>query len=144
MAPVLRQASVVLKQLWRPRASVVVYTSSNTRSMSTASAAKAVLADGQDATELTPQLAALVEQGWRLDKDRTGVEKTYWLKLYTKVLVCTWRESWIHQMLRALQDLHHCVGVRSKAEKHHGTMTSVSDETLPSLGSRLGCCSAAC
>ena len=36
---------------------------------------------------MSAELNALVEDGWRLDDERMGIRKTYYLKTYTKVMV---------------------------------------------------------
>lgn len=43
--------------------------------------------EGQDESELTEALDALVQNGWKLDEEESGVRKTYYLKTYTKVMV---------------------------------------------------------
>ena len=45
------------------------------------------IADGEDRDELTKVLPALLECGWQLDENNSGVSKIYHLKTYTKVLV---------------------------------------------------------
>ena len=48
------------------------------------------IADGEDADKLVKDLSALIESGWQLDEDESGVRKIYHLKTYTKVLVRFW------------------------------------------------------
>ncbi|KAL8882155.1 MAG: hypothetical protein Q9198_000797 [Flavoplaca austrocitrina] len=67
------------------------------------------IADGEDRDKLTREFSALFENGWQLDEDNVGVQKTYHLKTYTKVL-----------------DLHHSIGVRSKSKNHHPEMATKS------------------
>ncbi len=45
------------------------------------------IADGEDGEKLTRELSILLESGWQLDEEDIGVQKTYHLKTYTKVLV---------------------------------------------------------
>ncbi len=45
------------------------------------------IADGEDADKLVKDLSALIESGWQLDENESGVRKTYHMKTYTKVLV---------------------------------------------------------
>lgn len=47
-----------------------------------------MIADGEDRDELTKVLPTLLECGWQLDENDSGVRKIYHLKTYTKVLVC--------------------------------------------------------
>ncbi|KAI4222687.1 MAG: hypothetical protein L6R36_005968 [Xanthoria steineri] len=68
-----------------------------------------MIADGEDRDELTKALPALLECGWQLDENNSGVRKIYHLKTYTKVL-----------------DLHHSIGVGSKSKNHHPEMTTKS------------------
>lgn len=46
-----------------------------------------MIADGEDRDELTKVLPTLLECGWQLDENNSGVRKIYHLKTYTKVLV---------------------------------------------------------
>ncbi len=43
--------------------------------------------EGQDKSEITVALNTLIESGWNLDDEQSGVRKTYYLKTYTKVMV---------------------------------------------------------
>lgn len=43
--------------------------------------------EGQNEQELTVSLSALIENGWQLDDEQSGVRKTYHLKTYTKIIV---------------------------------------------------------
>ena len=43
--------------------------------------------EGQDESKMMAELMALVENGWKLDAEQIGVQKTYQFKAYTKVLV---------------------------------------------------------
>lgn len=43
--------------------------------------------EGQNEQELTVALNTLIENGWKLDDEQSGVRKTYHLKTYTKVIV---------------------------------------------------------
>jgi len=45
------------------------------------------LSEGQDKSEITVALNTLIESGWNLDDEQSGVRKTYYLKTYTKVMV---------------------------------------------------------
>ncbi|KAL8716435.1 MAG: hypothetical protein Q9220_000342 [cf. Caloplaca sp. 1 TL-2023] len=44
-------------------------------------------AEGQDTQALTERLNVLTSSGWTLDAEEIRLQKTYWLKTYTKVLV---------------------------------------------------------
>ena len=43
--------------------------------------------EGQEESKMMAEMMALVENGWKLDAEQIGVQKTYHFKLYTKVLV---------------------------------------------------------
>src|SRR5450755_1895175 len=43
--------------------------------------------EGQDESKMMAELRALVENGWKLDAEQIGVQKTYHFNVYTKVLV---------------------------------------------------------
>jgi len=45
------------------------------------------VSEGQEESTVMRKLNALVKNGWELDEDQIGVQKTYHLKTYTKVLV---------------------------------------------------------
>jgi 4a-hydroxytetrahydrobiopterin dehydratase len=81
---------------------------SNSRRITTTTCQMApkFLADsGSDGLE--SDIDRLLSTGWTLTSSEAAIEKTYYLKTYTKVL-----------------DLHHLIGVASKAKNHHATMVS--------------------
>lgn len=43
--------------------------------------------EGQEESTMMTTLNALVKNGWELDEEQIGVQKTYHLKTYIKVLV---------------------------------------------------------
>ncbi|KAF2013584.1 pterin-4-alpha-carbinolamine dehydratase [Aaosphaeria arxii CBS 175.79] len=61
----------------------------------------------EDKAQIKAEVDSLLENGWKFDENETQLEKTYYLKLYTKVL-----------------DLHTMIGIGSKAHNHHSTMTT--------------------
>ena len=61
---------------------------------------------GMDEARLTTQIDALLKAGWALDKEETGLVKTYYFHLYSRCL-----------------DLVQIVGIRCKSTKHHPEMT---------------------
>ncbi|KAE8144180.1 transcriptional coactivator/pterin dehydratase [Aspergillus avenaceus] len=63
-------------------------------------------AEGVDTTQLEKDLNAIQQQGWALDDDGTGVQKTYFFKTYFKAV------SFVN-----------VVASQSAATKHHPTMT---------------------
>lgn len=48
---------------------------------------QAKFSKGEDEDKMKAELAALLENGWKLDPKQAGLEKTFYLKTYTKVLV---------------------------------------------------------
>jgi 4a-hydroxytetrahydrobiopterin dehydratase len=46
--------------------------------------------EGQDEAKIKGELEALIQNGWKLDEEQIRLEKTYYFKTYTKVIV---RES---------------------------------------------------
>jgi len=62
---------------------------------------------GADSIALESDINSLLSNGWILTPTQDSIEKTYHFKVYTKVL-----------------DLHHLIGVASKARNHHATMVS--------------------
>ncbi|PYI24668.1 transcriptional coactivator/pterin dehydratase [Aspergillus violaceofuscus CBS 115571] len=77
-------------------------------SMSTSAAVEPQFAEGVDADELRPRLTALLqpEQGWTLDAEGQGLQKTYFFKTYFKAV------SFVN-----------VVASQSATMKHHPTMT---------------------
>ncbi|RAL17764.1 4a-hydroxytetrahydrobiopterin dehydratase [Aspergillus homomorphus CBS 101889] len=73
-----------------------------------ASTTEPQLAEGVDAEALRPRLAALLqpEQGWTLDAEARGLQKTYYFKTYFKAV------SFVN-----------VIASQSAAMKHHPTMT---------------------
>ncbi|KAF2835003.1 hypothetical protein M501DRAFT_942880 [Patellaria atrata CBS 101060] len=43
---------------------------------------------GADKSAMAEEVSALLDAEWKLSDDRIGIEKTYYFKTYTKVLVC--------------------------------------------------------
>ena len=50
------------------------------------------LSQGVDSNEVLPRLTKLVDAGWELNEDGTGIQKRFHFNAYTKVVV------WNHQM----------------------------------------------
>ncbi|PYH77992.1 pterin-4-alpha-carbinolamine dehydratase [Aspergillus uvarum CBS 121591] len=77
-------------------------------SMSASTAVEPQFAEGVDADELRPRLTALLqpEQGWTLDTEGQGLQKTYFFKTYFKAV------SFVN-----------VVASQSATMKHHPTMT---------------------
>ena len=51
------------------------------------SALRPRFSEGQDESTMMAELKKLVKNGWKLDENEMGVQKTYHLKNYTKVTV---------------------------------------------------------
>jgi 4a-hydroxytetrahydrobiopterin dehydratase len=62
---------------------------------------------GADSAVIGSEIDSLLSSGWNLTPSEDSIEKTYYFKTYTKVL-----------------DMHHTIGVASKARNHHATMVS--------------------
>jgi 4a-hydroxytetrahydrobiopterin dehydratase len=45
------------------------------------------IAEGQNDSQVKAEVEALLAKGWKLDEDQIQLEKTYYFKIYTKVLV---------------------------------------------------------
>lgn len=80
-----------------------------------------------DESRLSAQTEALVGNGWALDKDSTGFEKTFYFKNYTKCLVRIplAKQDFRKHQLTIPQDFVHVIGTRSKSKNHHSKMTIV-------------------
>ncbi len=46
-----------------------------------------IFSAGEDESQLTKDMKALLGANWKLDEERMGIEKTYYFKTWTKVLV---------------------------------------------------------
>ncbi|THC88209.1 hypothetical protein EYZ11_012345 [Aspergillus tanneri] len=67
-------------------------------------------AEGIDAGQLQYKVDALIEQGWKLDEDGMGVQKTFYFRSYFKAVAFV-----------------NVVASQSASQKHHPTMTVVRD-----------------
>ena len=45
------------------------------------------VSEGQDKSNVIAETNALLENGWRLDNEEMGVNRTFYFKTYTKALV---------------------------------------------------------
>jgi 4a-hydroxytetrahydrobiopterin dehydratase len=46
------------------------------------------ISDGEDEVRVKADLKALVNNGWSLNEEQMHIEKTYFFKTWTKVIVC--------------------------------------------------------
>ena len=46
------------------------------------------ISHGQDESKIATKVNALIDSGWKLDEEQMSVQKTYYFKTYTKVMVC--------------------------------------------------------
>lgn len=49
------------------------------------------LSQGVDSNEVLPRLTKLVDAGWELNQDGTGIQKRFHFNAYTKVVVWTYK-----------------------------------------------------
>lgn len=57
------------------------------RQMSSSSAIRPAIAKGEDEAKVKGEIERLLESEWRLNEEQSQLEKTYYFKAYTKVLV---------------------------------------------------------
>ncbi|KAF3891661.1 hypothetical protein GTR04_4952 [Trichophyton interdigitale] len=72
-----------------------------------------IVAPGVSESQVSDELRVLLKAGWVLDQPRSGIEKSYYFKTYTKC-----------------QDFFNTVAIRSKAKNHHSTMIIVNTAVL--------------
>lgn len=75
------------------------------------------LSEGSDARQIETELSPLLHNGWQVDREKMGVEKTFFFKNYSKCM-----------------DFSTIIAAKAKAANHHPTITLVRKAiTLPHL-----------